>query len=358
MPRLACAVTFALAGGLLASFAARIPAVQERAGLSAGELGLLFVALEAGAIAGLPLGGALSARIGNRRALRIGLAVYPAGLAWVGTTVWLAPALFATALGTSIVDVAMNAQGLELERRLRRQLLSQMHAAHSAGVLAGGLGGTLAAALGVGVGVHLAGVAAIGLVAGQLATLAVADAPRAPGPLLAWPREGLMWLAALAFAAFLVDGAASNWSAVQVGGGEALAAAAFAAFASGLVLGRLAGDRVVGRLGPARAVRAAGVVAGLGVLCALLVPWLALVGWFTAGLGIAPVAPTVMRAAGTKGAVPAPVAIAAVTTVGYLGSFTGPPVIGGLAAAVGIDGALALVLVACAAVAALAGRAA
>jgi MFS family permease len=358
VPRFACAVVFALAGGLLATFAARVPAIQERAGLSAGELGLLFLALEAGAIAGLPLGGTLSARIGNRRALRIGLAVYPAGLAWVGTTVWLAPALFVTAVGTSVVDVAMNAQGLELERRLRRPLLSRLHAAHSAGVLAGGLGGTLAAALGVPVGAHLVGVAGLGLVAGQLATLAVTDAPRAPGPLLAWPGRPLLWLAALAFAAFLVDGAASNWSAVQVGGGEVLAAAGFAAFASGLLAGRLVGDRTVARLGPERVVRLAGAVASVGVLAALVVPSLALAGWFAAGFGIAPVAPVVMRAAGTKGAVAPAMAIAAVTTVGYLGSFTGPPLIGGLAAVIGLDAALGVVLLACAAVAALAARAA
>jgi hypothetical protein len=36
------------------------------------------------------------------------------------------------------------------------------------------------------------------------------------------------------------------------------------------------------------------------------------------------------------------VAIAAVTTVGYLGSFTGPPAIGALAGAVGLDAAIGL----------------
>jgi hypothetical protein len=38
------------------------------------------------------------------------------------------------------------------------------------------------------------------------------------------------------------------------------------------------------------------------------------------------------------------VAIAAVTTVGYLGSFTGPPAIGALAGGIGLDGALGLLV--------------
>src|SRR3954447_16960681 len=112
MTRLACAVIFALAGGQLASFAARVPAIQERAGLSAGALGLAFLALEAGALLGLPLGGGLCARLASRASLRLGLLVSPAGLAAIPLAPFLA--LPVCALGTSVVDVAMNVQGLEL----------------------------------------------------------------------------------------------------------------------------------------------------------------------------------------------------------------------------------------------------
>src|SRR5919112_2039242 len=103
--RVAMPAVFFLAGALLASFAARVPAVQARFGLSDGALGLAFLALETGAILGLPLGGALCARIGSRRTLRIGFAVYPAGLAAIPWSPFLG--LFGCALGTSLVDVAM-----------------------------------------------------------------------------------------------------------------------------------------------------------------------------------------------------------------------------------------------------------
>src|SRR4051812_3663217 len=80
----ALAVVFGLAGGITASFAARVPAVADGLGLSPGRLSLAFLALEAGAVAGLPAGGALTARCGSRRSLRAALAVQPAALLAAG----------------------------------------------------------------------------------------------------------------------------------------------------------------------------------------------------------------------------------------------------------------------------------
>src|SRR4051794_29581045 len=80
--RLATTAVFAVTGFVFASWAARIPAVQDRLGLSPGELGVAFLALNAGAVAGLPGGGVLVARIGSRRSLRAGFALYPPALGY------------------------------------------------------------------------------------------------------------------------------------------------------------------------------------------------------------------------------------------------------------------------------------
>ena len=60
-----------------AAWATRIPAIKDDLGLSDGELGLAILGLEAGAIVGLPAGGALVARAGSRQALRAGFAIFP-----------------------------------------------------------------------------------------------------------------------------------------------------------------------------------------------------------------------------------------------------------------------------------------
>ena len=67
------------------------------------------------------------------------------------------------ASANSLIDVALNVQGVELERRCARPLLSGLHSAHSFGVVAGGVGGTLCAARAVPLIAHFAAVAGIAL---------------------------------------------------------------------------------------------------------------------------------------------------------------------------------------------------
>jgi predicted MFS family arabinose efflux permease len=85
-PRTATTVVFFATGGIFASWGARIPAVQERLDLSAGELAIAILGIEGGAVLGLPLGGALTTRIGSRWTLRLGFTAYAAAMVAVG---WL-----------------------------------------------------------------------------------------------------------------------------------------------------------------------------------------------------------------------------------------------------------------------------
>jgi MFS family permease len=364
-------VVFLLTGLGSATWAGRVPAIQEQLSLSPGALALAVLGLEAGAIAGLPAGGALVARGGSRAVLRASLAAYPAALvaiAFAPTLVALAAALAAMAFANSLADVAMNVHGVELERRTGRRLLSRLHAGHSAGVLAGGLGGTAAATAGVPVTAHFALVAAISIAGGQVAVAALdadgADvaAPRRIGSARAVLDPQLALLGTLAFCTFLLDGAAYGWIAVHMrgeGAAPGLAAAGFTAFALCLAAGRLGGDRLVERYGRGAVVRGGALVAACGTGFALLAPApaLALAGWAALGAGLAPLAPAVLGAAPDASSVPAPQAIAAVTAIGYFGSFTGPPAIGGLAGPLGLTTALGVMVVVALTAAVLSGRA-
>jgi MFS family permease len=358
---------FFLTGLVSATWAARIPAIQEPLGLSASELGLAILGLEAGAVAGLPAAGALVVRHGSRAVLRLGFAAYPPALAAVALAPGLgalAGALAVMAFANSLVDVAMNVQGVELEQRAGRSLLSRLHAGHAFGVLAGGLGATVAAAADVSVAAHCACVAAGALVVGQAAVRPLPDQRPAPGAAaFARPDRALLGLGAVAFCAFLLDGAAYAWIAVHLRStreaAPAVAAAGFTAFALALALGRLASDATISRHGRARVARSGATLAVAGIGLALLAPGpsLALAGWAAFGAGLAPIAPAVLGAAGRPSGLPTPVAIAAVTTLGYLGSFTGPPLIGALAGPLGLTAALGVMALAAVAAGVLAGPA-
>jgi MFS family permease len=364
----ATTLLFFLTGAVFATWAARIPAIQGRLGLSSGGLAVALVGVEAGALAGLPGGGRLVTRLGSATTLRLGFALYPPALVTVAlapTLTSLVAALTAIGASNSVIDVAMNAQGIELERRHRRPLLSGLHSGHSFGVLAGGLSGTILAARSVDVLVHFTAVAVLAVAAAQIAAGALLNEAREPASTSRGrgPGRALALIGLLAFCAFFVEGAANDWSAVHArsvhGASPAFAAATFTAFSLTLALGRLTGDRVVARWGRVRSIRAAALVAAAGAVVVVAAPTAvaALAGWAVLGAGVAAIAPTLLGAAPAASAAPPAVAIATVSMIGYAGSFAGPPLIGGCAELTSLPAALGSLVLGSAAIAALAGRA-
>jgi fucose permease len=158
----------------------------------------------------------------------------------------------------------------------------------------------------------------------------------------------IVLLGALAFCFTLAEGAGLNWSAVYVaealGGTEVLGAVGLGVFLGTVTLGRLVGDRLVSRFGPVKVFRAGAVVAGAGFGGALLVdaPIAGMVGLGLLGAGIANALPLAIGAGGNAtGETPA-TAAARVSTLGYLGSFVGPVLVGSVASLSSLPFALGL----------------
>lgn len=348
---------FFLNGAVFSSWYARLPAIQADIGLGPGALGIALLGAPLGLLLAQPLAGAVIARRGSRMLLHAAplylmAAVLPA-LAGAAGTLLLAVLVVGAANG--VLDIAMNAQGLGVERALRRRLINALHAAFSFGALTGAGAAGLAAAWDLDPLAHLA----LWVGAGALASVPVtrlllpdgADA-RPEAPRFARPSRRLGALGAIAFCALLAEGAVFDWSAVYLardaGAPEGLAPVGLAAFSGAMGLGRLTGDRLATGLGDARAAGWGAGLAALGLACALAVasPAAGIAGFAVMGLGLSVVFPLVLRASGrdAEGAGPA---LAAVSTVGYMGFLSGPAVIGLLAESAGLRAALVLVPVLC-----------
>lgn len=351
-----------------ANWFVRIPAVQDALGLSNATLGLVLLGMPAGAIMTMPVAGALVARFGSRQVAVVGALVDCVAVALLGFTssaAVLAATLFLFGVGNGAMDVGMNAQGVVVERGYGRPIMSSFHAWFSIGGIAGALFGGLMAGRGVGVGPHLLGVGLAGAVA-TLATarlLLPATAERASDDehhlSLRAPRPVVV-LGLIAFCAMLAEGAMADWTAVylrDIGAGAGLAATGYAVFSVTMTLGRLAGDRVTAALGGARLVQAGGLVAAAGLLLTVIVhrTLAALAGFALVGAGVATIAPIVYSTAGRSRGVAPGTAIAAATTIGYLGFMAGPPLIGLVAGLVTLRWALLVVVVLLLAMVAMAG---
>jgi fucose permease len=346
------AAYFLLTGIVFATWASRVPAIKGGLDLGDGQFAIALLGLEAGAILGLQLGGVIVPRVGSRRALTTSLVVFICALlgpAFAPSLVLLAASLFAFSAFNSVVDVAMNTQGLALQRLLGRPVLSRLHAMHSLGGVLGAGAGAVAARLGVeppqhffacAVAAVVAGVAAWPLLLPSRFDAAEEQSEVGPGGLRRWFGDwssSIALLGALAFCFTMAEGAGLNWSTVYIteslGGTEALGAVALGVFLGAITLGRLAGDRLVSRFGAVRVFRTGAIVAGAGFGGALLVDTRAggLVGLGLLGVGIANALPLAIGAGGNApGETPA-TAAARVSTLGYLGSFVGPALVGGLA---------------------------
>jgi MFS family permease len=335
---------------------ARIPAVQERLDLTEGELGLALFGAAAGTLAGLPLAGRFVSATGSRRTVIAGVPLFAAALpllALASNLVVLAAALVAFGAVAAALDVAMNAHGLELERRYGRPVLSGFHAAWSFGGLFGAGVGALAASADVGSTAHFTAVAAAiavgGLVTSRLLLASEASGVE-PHITLRRPSRALVPLGLIAFCGLFAEGAAADWSAVYlagpVGTSAGVAALGYASFSLAMAAFRLAGDPLTTRWGATALTRRGALVSAAGLAAALVVtePAVVLVGFACWGAGLAALVPVAFRAAGSVPGIPSAAGIAAVTTVGYSGFLVGPPTIGALAEVGGLRVALVLVL--------------
>lgn len=365
--RWALATTFFVNGVVLASWVPHIPAIKARHALSDGGLGLVLLAMAAGAVLALPVAGSLVGRLGSRRMTSLAAVGFclllPLPLA-SPTVPRLVLSLVLLGAGNGALDVSMNAHAVALERRYGRPIMASFHALFSLGGVAGALlaGGTM-----------WLGVPDLGHAAATALVCAVAVAASFPAlgpgeggaarsaPVFARPPRVLAPLGGLAFLGLLAEGAVGDWSAVYLhdalATGPAAAATGFAAFSLAMAAGRATGDRLVGRFGPARILQTSSGLAAGGLALALLVgePVAGIIGFGLVGLGIANVVPILFSAAGRVRGVQPGVALAAVTTLGYVGFLAGPPLIGLAAELAGLPLALGLVSLSCACIAAGAG---
>ncbi|KQS76172.1 hypothetical protein ASG25_18305 [Rhizobium sp. Leaf384] len=351
MPRIRLAVSllFLMNGFMMGSWAPKIPILKDRLDISEGVLGLLILTFGIGSLLMMPIAGGLISRLGSQKISKLMAACLVPVLLMLSLMPGLPLAfvglfLFGGFIGA--MDVAMNANAVAVEKRMRRAIMSSCHAYWSLGALAGAaLGGPAIAHFGEILHAVLVTIAGLAFLAVAW-PLVMADHPHpeAETEKLALPRLPLPWLIGIiALFSMIPEGSVIDWSALylrnELGASVALSGYGFAAFSATMAIMRFAGDHVRDRFGAVRTLRVCTLLALVGLVTAGLAPdaTVAILGFALAGIGISNMVPIAFSAAGNLPGLAPGIGLSVVTFMGYSGILFAPSLIGFIAEHVGFS---------------------
>ncbi|WP_238305955.1 MULTISPECIES: MFS transporter [Mycobacterium] len=339
---------------VFSSWAAHIPQVKGDLGLDDGQLGTALFGAPLGSVAATVCCHWALPRWGSRRLVPVlvagyALAAMTVGLATSGLWLFASLALWGAFQGG--LDVAMNTSAGTVERLAGSPIMARFHGMWSVGALLGALIGAACVTAGIGLEPQLVFLGVLVLVVVRpltrhlVAGEAVAASPEARGRARITPTVAI--LAAVAFASFLCEGAATDWSANYVhdviGAGPGLSALSYAAYTLAMVAVRFGALRLHARVPARRLLPALALIAvvAMGVTLATANPVLGVIGFAGLGVGVALLVPTAFSAAYGAGGGGSAIAIVAAT--GWVGYLLGPPLIGHLAQWAGLSAALVVI---------------
>jgi len=353
--RIAAGLLFFVQGLCFASWASRIPTIQQRLGLSDAALGIVLFALPVGSMLALPLSGWLVARFGSKKVAVTVITLYSLSLLMLGlaqNTFQLVLFLIVFGAAGNAGNIAINTQAIGVESLYKRSIMGSFHGLWS-------LAGFVAAAIGS----LMIDQAILPILHFLLITLVIIITVTASFPFLIpdenkpglttsiWvkPDKSLINLGLIAFCCMICEGAMFDWSGiyfqkvVRVDAGWI--GAGYTAFMLTMASGRFLADWITSQIGYNRTLQLSGILIAGGLMLSIIFPFLvtAITGFLLVGLGVAPVVPLVYGKAGKSKTLTAGVALAAVSSIGFLGFLIGPPLIGVVASIAGLKASFIII---------------
>jgi MFS family permease len=359
---IAVAISFFISGAACSTWLTRIPPIQEHLNIGTGLLGIAFLCLSLGSIAGMKIAGQLAVKVGSKRLIVwatafMCLTMPVPGIASNFIVLCLSILFFGICLGT--VNILMNTLAIELEGQLSRPIMSSMHGLHSIGTMIGAMAGSLMSLLRIEPWMHFSLAAVIfaaTIPLSQKWLTAIAEntdgrskvKTNSAGKTAMTPY--LMTLGLIAFCSCWSEGIMADWSGVYF---RSVLHTSFEVASYGFVgccitmsAGRMIGDWLLKRLGPTLLVRGGTAIALTGLILSLSFRqvWVAIAGFSLIGLGLANIVPIAFRAAGNAPNANASESLAMVATISYFSFLIGPPIVGFVAQYYGLRIALAIAI--------------
>lgn len=342
--RIAVSIFFFIAGLTASSWASRIPDIKDKLHLSEAALGAVLFALPMGQIISLPLSGWLISKFGSRQLLIYASIFFPLTLiivAFAAATWQLIIILFFLGLWGNLFNISMNTQAVGIESLYGRSIMASFHGLWSLAGFCGAAIGNLFVSNNVSPLVHFSIIGflvSILIISFYKFTLPPSANTSAVKPkLFIKPDKYVLHLGLIAFCCMICEGSMADWSGVYfqniIHTPAKFITLGYVSFMATMATGRFLGDWLITKFGVKKILQLSGIFIASGLFTMILFPYLytALAGCLLVGVGVSCVVPVVYGLAGRSKTMSPEFALAAVSSISFLGFLLGPPVIGFIA---------------------------
>ena len=356
--RVAITYIFLLFGIFSANWVVRIPDIQTLFTLSEGNLGFVLTGLPVGGFVTLLFVGKLISKFGSKNTTIFAVLL----LHFLYPLVFLMPDVVALLMllvligvGSTIMNISMNSQGLTIEKDLRSSIISSLHAFFTIGLVLGAVIGSILISFGLSAEMHLLLMSLLFL---PISILSFAFLRKDEKKILSeksrknsffdtFKTKEIWIIGAICFIASVGEWTLRHWGVIYMLNytSKDIAALGFADFSLFMTLGRLLGDKLANRYSTQRIIQSFAFLAFVGMMITIATSDLVIifVGFALLGMGLSILMPFSFKTAGNNTAVELGSGIAGVAIFANVGSIIEPIVVGFIAELSSLNVSFALV---------------
>ncbi|MFT3918733.1 MFS transporter [Cloacibacterium sp.] len=345
--RIALSAYFLLSGICFSSWASRIPTIKDNFNLNEDSLGNLLMVMPASAVIGIPLSGWLVSKFDSRIPLQVASFTFLLSLLSVGfaPSIWfIVASLVVFSISLRVINISINTQSISIQEKFEKKIVGSFHGIWSIGGILGVLFSTIMIKFKISIEWHLLMVAIFGILMVLFAFphLLRDDKSRSGGGFkLGKPSKYISLLGFIVFFAAICEGGMYDWNGVYFKEivNEKVFTFGYLLFMISMTISRLTIDKMMEHFGMQKLYILGSVLIVLGVSMAIIFPyfWPALIGFCMVGFGVSGLYPMTYILAGRAKKYSVGIVISIVSTYSTIGMFLGPPIIGYLAHAFGLQ---------------------
>jgi len=354
--KMAIGSLFIINGFIVACFSSRIPTIKENLNLTDAELGVLLLFPTAGSLLGLPIAAYCNSKLGSRLSASLSVILYCLalfGIPLISNFLYTAILLVLLGVFGNGLNISMNTQAIFYEKKTLKNALSNFHAIFSLGGIIGALISNVALFYSISISLHYLFSALVCIVLYFLIKdhLLLNSQNKKTKSFILTQNKILMYFGIIACCILLIEGSIGDWSGVYLKtyfpDKLKFMNFGYSAFFIMMAIGRLLGDKIRAFLSNYFLLITSMSISFISIIIITASNnfFFSVLGYGLLGLGLSCLIPTLYSIVGQFNNIEPSIGLAVVSTIGFIGQFAGPPMVGFASLLIGLKLALLSILI-------------